>query len=340
MPPDLLMIVKLPSVTRFLSFWKLRRVPKNLAPDFFSSMTRLPIIDLISCSDAITFLPLLYWNPRFLREDSSFLRSSLCFPTGMDLMRLISSRSLLLLAWLQIGVNKTSISSSRPRISAAFFFAKAIVRSWLVSFCLFSVIFTYVTAPRRKRRDFPLLRPLPSDWRIYTGLHGQKRRVPPLLIPIFLAVECLWPRWCRGRSALHAGHTHCRWWSGISDILWPHSLHCLELENHWTSLIRWRPAVCAFYSSFIIKPCQPASPMARASLWFFIMFADFNVSMMIAWLSSTIVRESLCWKSARALATRSCRAASRVLALLRLALPFFLRDRAFCFRRKLRLVLL
>ncbi len=44
----------------------------------------------------------------------------------------------------------------------------------------------YVTAPRPVGRGFPLLRPLPSVRRIYAGLHGQKRRVPPPLVPVFL----------------------------------------------------------------------------------------------------------------------------------------------------------
>ncbi len=43
-----------------------------------------------------------------------------------------------------------------------------------------------VTAPRPVGRGFPLLRPLPSVRRIYAGLHGQKRRVPPPLVPVFL----------------------------------------------------------------------------------------------------------------------------------------------------------
>lgn len=44
----------------------------------------------------------------------------------------------------------------------------------------------YVTAPRPVGRGFPLLRLLPSVRRIYAGLHGQKRRVPPPLVPVFL----------------------------------------------------------------------------------------------------------------------------------------------------------
>ncbi len=47
-------------------------------------------------------------------------------------------------------------------------------------------IWQWVTAPRPVGRGFPLLRPLPSVRRIYAGLHGQKRRVPPPLVPVFL----------------------------------------------------------------------------------------------------------------------------------------------------------
>ncbi|HFL7998674.1 TPA: hypothetical protein ACG5DL_005246, partial [Klebsiella pneumoniae] len=45
-----------------------------------------------------------------------------------------------------------------------------------------------VTAPRPVGRGFPLPRPQPSVRRIYAGLHGQKRRVPPPVIQICLAV--------------------------------------------------------------------------------------------------------------------------------------------------------
>ncbi|KAA1185408.1 hypothetical protein F0L16_14700 [Photorhabdus heterorhabditis] len=48
--------------------------------------------------------------------------------------------------------------------------------------------FDQVTAPRRKkRRGFPLLRPQPLVQRIYAGLRGQKRRVPP---PVILLCPC------------------------------------------------------------------------------------------------------------------------------------------------------
>ncbi len=47
-----------------------------------------------------------------------------------------------------------------------------------------------VTAPRPVGRGFPLLRPQPSVRRIYAGLHGQKRRVPPPSVPVFLFAGC------------------------------------------------------------------------------------------------------------------------------------------------------
>lgn len=47
-----------------------------------------------------------------------------------------------------------------------------------------------VTAPRLVGRGFPLLRPQPSVRRIYAGLHGQKRRVPPPSVPVFLFAGC------------------------------------------------------------------------------------------------------------------------------------------------------
>ncbi len=47
-----------------------------------------------------------------------------------------------------------------------------------------------VTAPRPVGRGFPLLRPQPSVRRIYAGLHGQRRRVPPPLVPVFLFAGC------------------------------------------------------------------------------------------------------------------------------------------------------
>jgi len=60
-----------------------------------------------------------------------------------------------------------------------------------------------------------------------------------------------------------------------------------------------------------------------------------RVSVMMAWFSSTNRFDSLCWKSSRALATRSCAAATTSLALARFLDPFLLRDSALCFRRRL-----
>ena len=92
---------------------------------------------------------------------------------------------------------------------------------------------------------------------------------------------------------------------------------------------------CLVLHSFLMKLHQPTSPIALARLWFFIILAVFSVSTITAWLSSTIAQESLCQKSARALATRSCNATRQILAFLRFALPFFLRGKAFCLRRRL-----
>ncbi|EAC2055198.1 hypothetical protein E6E08_25000 [Escherichia coli] len=48
----------------------------------------------------------------------------------------------------------------------------------------------FVTAPRPVGRGFPLLRPQPSVRRIYAGLHGRRRRVPPPVVPVFLFAGC------------------------------------------------------------------------------------------------------------------------------------------------------
>lgn len=60
--------------------------------------------------------------------------------------------------------------------------------SWYVS--QLQTMVATVTAPRPVGRGFPLLRPQPSVRRIYAGLHGQKRRVPPPSVPVFLFAGC------------------------------------------------------------------------------------------------------------------------------------------------------
>lgn len=102
----------------------------------------------------------------------------------------------------------------------------------------------------------------------------------------------------------------------------------------------WTPAAFSVNSTFVMKPYQSASPKARARQSFLIIFADFSVSRITAWLSSIIARESMFWKSVRAFATRSCTTATIKSALRRMALPRFFRVSAFCLRRRLQLAFL
>ncbi len=85
---------------------------------------------------------------------------------------------------------------------------------------------------------------------------------------------------------------------------------------------------------FFNQAIQFASAICLASLRFLSMFLNFSVST-TTWLSSMSCRDSLCWKSARALARRSCALANLIRAFARPLLPFWQRESAFCLRRRL-----
>lgn len=75
---------------------------------------------------------------------------------------------------------------------------------------------------------------------------------------------------------------------------------------------------------------HPTCPMALARQWFFIIPLTLRFSVTMTWLSSTILRESLCRKSSRQLAILRCTFATFLLALLRLLEPFCFLDSYCC----------
>ena len=131
-------------------------------------------------------------------------------------------------------------------------------------------------------------------------------------------------------------HTHDRTFKGISACFKPQTEQVFVDGNHWSILTRGFPSCFALYSNLAISDDQPASEMALANCLFLTMFLTFSVSTITAWFSSMSCLESLCWKSLRALATRSCAFAKSNWAFILPLEPLWQRDSAFCFLRRFR----
>ncbi len=87
--------------------------------------------------------------------------------------------------------------------------------------------------------------------------------------------------------------------------------------NGVTLICQSTPALSALQAIFDVRLCQPASEIGHAKWRFVSMFLTTKVSTTIAWFSSTSRLDNLCWKSALALARRSCAFATckRILTL-------------------------
>ena len=119
----------------------------------------------------------------------------------------------------------------------------------------------------------------------------------------------------------------------------PHVEHVL-LDGYHLSITRnAAPVRAVLYSSWRRNSPREASLTLRARRWFFTMPATFRSSMHTTLYVLAIMVVALLIASARTLATRACRRATRSWAFLRRALPLVLRLNAcWAFRRAFSLV--
>lgn len=116
----------------------------------------------------------------------------------------------------------------------------------------------------------------------------------------------------------------------------PQLEQAFELGNHRPHLTNALPARAALYSRTFASIPHPASLVALARLWFFIIPFTCKSSTAITWFSFTIRRDSLCRWSLRAQVTRACARATSWRPFARRLDPFFLRDGIRCLRFRFR----
>ncbi len=140
-------------------------------------------------------------------------------------------------------------------------------------------------------------------WAVALVPNANKRRPSSrILIAAFTSLSCL---------VLQLGHSQFRtFWGRLSTWLRHTWQVLLDGKNRPISRYVF-PSFSALYFNCLVNSDQPQSLMAFARLWFFTMFLTARFSTMMTWFSFTNLRESLCWKSLRVLAMRSCTRATQ-----------------------------